>query len=310
MLAARQEDFDGVLMDIQMPVMDGYAATREIREDARFEALPIIAMTASAMASDRERAFDAGMNDHVSKPIDVAELFEVLCRWVQIPQGRQPLELQSSEEPEAVTQEISSLPALPGVDTRSGLSRVGGDVAVYRKILRQFADGQADAPARIRSALMSGDRGTAEREAHTLKGVAGTIGAGEVEAAAKRLDAAIRQGADTEALTAELERILGKLVERLRTLTVAPDTAGAAPERGQVPEVLAELERLQTLLEDREFEALSLVSAIESQAAHTEFTQPIREIGERIEDFEFGQALELLNALKKRFPAETLEHGE
>ena len=297
-LAGRPEAFDAVLMDIQMPVMDGYAATGELRKDARFNTLPIIAMTANAMAGDRDKALAAGMNDHVAKPIDVAELFEVLSRWVQIPEERRSPEPQVLEKPESSPQKASSLPALPGVDTQSGLARVGGKVAVYRKILRQFANSQADAPARIRNALASGDRVTAKREAHTLKGVAGNIGAEEVQAAAKRLETVIQHGADIEAPIAELEQILGGLVESLTSLTANQATAGVAPSNVEVSGLLPKLDRLQALLEDYDAEAVNLVSELESQVAHTEFAQPIRAIGERIDEFEFDEALERLSALR------------
>jgi len=298
MLAARPDAFDGVLMDIQMPVMDGYAATGEIRKDARFEALPVIAMTANAMAGDRDKALAAGMNDHVAKPIDVAELFAVLCRRLQVPEARRAAEPEAVDVPEATAEEASSLPALPGLDTRSGLARVGGKVSVYRKILRQFANSQADAPARIRSALQRHDLTTAEREAHTLKGVAGNIGADEVQAAATRLERAVKHGADTDAPIAALERILGELVESLTSLTAAPDTAGAAPPQGEAADLLPELDRLRALLEDSDGEAGDLVAELESQVAHTEFAQPMRAIGERVDDFEYDEALEFLNALR------------
>ena len=299
MLAARPEEFDGVFMDIQMPVLDGYAATGEIRKDARFNALPIIAMTANAMAGDRDKALAAGMNDHVAKPIDVVELFEVLGRWVQVPEARRSSEPPAVEGPQTAPEEASSLPVLPGVDTQSGLARVGGKVAVYRKILRQFANSQADAPARIRNALASGDRVTAEREAHTLKDVAGNIGAEEVQAAAKRLEAAIRQGADTEVPITELKRILGELIESLTSLTANQATVEVAPSNVEVSDLAPQLDRLQALLEDYDAEAVNLVSELESQVAHTEFTQPIRAIGERIDDFEFDEALRLLHALSE-----------
>jgi len=186
------------------------------------------------------------------------------------------------------------------VDTQSGLARVGGKVTVYRKILRQFANSQADAPGRIRSALASRDRATAEREAHTLKGVAGNLGAGEVQATAKRLEAAIREGAVIdEALIAELERILGKLVESLASLTAATAPAAVAPPQREVPELAPQLDRLQALLEDYDGEAVDVVSEIESQAAQTELARPVREIAERIDDFEYDEALALLNALRK-----------
>ena len=191
------------------------------------------------------------------------------------------------------------MPVLPGVDTQSGLARVGGKVAVYRKILRQFANSQADAPARIRNALASGDRVTAEREAHTIKGVAGNIGAEEVQAAAKRLEAAIRQGADTKVPITELGRILGELIESLASLTVNQDTAGETPSTVEVSDLLPKLDRLQALLEDYDAKAINLVSELESQVAHTEFAQLIRAIGERIDDFDFDEALERLNALRE-----------
>jgi CheY-like chemotaxis protein len=304
MLAGRPEDFDCVLMDIQMPVMDGYAATLEIRKDARFEALPVIAMTASAMAADRDKALAAGMNDHVAKPIDVGELFGVLGRWIQqVPDTRRVADPQSVDLYESTAAETSSLPKLPGVDTQSGLARVGGKVGVYRKILQQFAKSQADAPARIRGALQGHDTATAEREAHTLKGVAGNIGAGEIQAAATRLETAIKQGSDTEARIRALERILSELVESLTSHTAAPDTAGPPPPGGKAPDLLPALDRIRTLLEDSDGEAGDLFAELESQVANTELGEPMRAIGERLDDFEFDEALELLNALTEAMGA-------
>ena len=305
-LTARPEDFDGVLMDIQMPVLDGYAATREIRKDGQFEALPIIAMTANAMAGDRDKALAAGMNDHVAKPIDVAELFEALGRWVQVPKERHSSESQTTDASKATTENLPNLPVLPGVDTQSGLARVGGKVTFYRKILRQFANSQKDAPARIRSALASGDRVTAVREAHTLKGVAGNIGAGKVQAAAKRLEAAIREEAETgEVLIAEVEQILGALVADLASLTANQDTVDVASIEGAAPDLTPKLDRLQALLEDYDGEAVELVSEIESRAVHTEFARPIRKIAQRTDEYEFDQALDLLKALRKVMKSRT-----
>ena len=124
-----------VLMDIQMSILDGYAATHKIRKDARFDVLPIITMTANAMAGDRDKALAAGMNAHVAKPIDVVELFEVLGRWVQVPQARRSLVPQAVHDAESARENLSGLPPLPSVDTRAGLARIGGKVTVYRKIL-------------------------------------------------------------------------------------------------------------------------------------------------------------------------------
>jgi HPt (histidine-containing phosphotransfer) domain-containing protein len=262
-------------------------------------------MTANAMAGDREKALAAGLNAHVVKPIDVAELFEVLGRWVQVPQARRSPEFQAVHEAESAREDLSGLPALPSVDTQAGMARIGGKVTVYRKILRQFANCQADAPARIRSALASGDRVTAEREAHNLKGAAGNIGADTVCAVANRLGAAIKQETDTEALIGEAEQILGALVEDLALLTANKDTAEVATLQGAAPDLAPMLDRLQALLEDYDGRAVALVSEIESRAIHTEFARSIRKIAERTDEFEFVQALELLNDLREMMKSRT-----
>ncbi len=298
-LRARPNDFDGVLMDIQMPGLDGYTATREIRKHGQFETLPIIAMTANAMAGDRDKALAAGMNDHVAKPIDVAELFEVLGRWVQLPEERRASYSQTMVASEAAANEASRLHVLPGVDTQSGLARVGGNVSVYRKILQQFAKQQADAPARIRNALHSNDPTTAEREAHTLKGVSGNIGADEVATAAKHVETAIKHGADTETSMAELERRLGELIASLASIKAASTTNEKTLRKVSTTDLLPTLDRLQVLLEESDGEAGALVAELESQAAQTEFAQPIREMSECIDDFEHDEALERLHTLRE-----------
>ena len=187
-----QKEYDVVLMDVQMPVLDGYGATAKIRRDQRTARLPIIAMTANAMAGDRDKSLEAGMDDHVSKPINVQELIGALAKWTNKAQpGRR-------EEPEAtVRRESSSGPdgfELAGIDTRGGLLRLGGNQELYRKLLVKFLDNQADVLARIREALGQNRLEEAERLAHTVKGVAGNIGANALQDAAADLDADLREG--------------------------------------------------------------------------------------------------------------------
>ena len=187
MLSAQQDAFDGVLMDIQMPVMDGYSATREIRRDARFKKIPIIAMTANAMAQDRQQALDAGMNDHVAKPIDIEELFEVLGKWIQVAEQRR-VETGLADAFTGNSTAATVVPELEGIDTSGGLKRMGGNSALYLKILRKFRDGQIDAVERIRTAVEADDTESAQREAHTLKGLAGNIGARKLYQVAQRAE--------------------------------------------------------------------------------------------------------------------------
>jgi CheY-like chemotaxis protein len=298
-LTARPEAFDGVLMDIQMPILDGYAATREIRKHRQFKALPIIAMTANAMVKDRDEALASGMNDHVAKPIEVAQLFDVLSRWVQLPHERRSCDSRNADASEITTNEASSLPVLPGVDTRAGLARVGGRVSVYRKILQQFVHSQTDAPERVRRALQGHEPNTARREAHTLKGVAGNIGANEVAAVAARLETAIQAGADTEGPIVELERILGTLRASVTTITAIPTAIEPTNPIVSGSDLLPVLDRLQVLLEESDCDAGELVTELLSGAAQTEFARSIREIEACIDDFEHEKALEHLNALKE-----------
>lgn len=182
--------FDAVLMDLQMPEIDGYQATANLRSDARFAALPIIAMTAHATIEERQRCLDAGMNDHVSKPIDPDNLFSTLMRWWR-PRPTQAVAAHAA--PMMAADEVL-LPEIAGINFADGLRRVAGNRRLYRDLLRQFADKQCDAAAQISAALKGGDQKLAERVAHMVKGVAGNIGISEVQSAAQKLEKAIREG--------------------------------------------------------------------------------------------------------------------
>jgi CheY-like chemotaxis protein len=203
-------------MDLQMPEMDGYQATAKLRSEVRFAQLPIIAMTAHATVEERERCLAAGMNDHVSKPIDPLNLFETVARFYE------PVE--ASRDPEAV-------PAIAGLDTYDGLSRVGGNRKLYVKLLQQFVDQQGPAVELIAEALAGQNMERAERLAHTLRGVAGNIGAKPVQSAAAALENLIRQRASTKDVSsagAEVAAVLAPLVAALRA--ALNSTPSASPE--------------------------------------------------------------------------------
>jgi CheY-like chemotaxis protein/uncharacterized protein YqgV (UPF0045/DUF77 family) len=305
-LAGRPGDFDGVLMDIQMPVMDGYAATREIRKDDRFKDIPVIAMTANAMAGDREKALDAGMNDHVAKPIDVKELFDVLDRWIEVPEARREQATSTSETPTAATE---GLPEITGIDTQAGIARCGGNEAVYRKILDKFRETQADAPQRIRAALADGDRATAQREAHTLKGVAGNIGAEDVQATAKVVEGLIKEDGDSAAALSELEQTLRLLIAGMPS-SQQPTATAEGVTAVSADELVSLLDRLQTLLEQSDAEALDVVEEIASHVTETDLRERIKAIGRLIDDFEFDEALESLEELRETFNQQTSDSAK
>ena len=163
--------FDIVLMDLQMPEMDGYTATRHLRADSRFNDLPILAMTAHALVEERQRCLEAGMNDHVTKPIDPDALFAALARWTKRREPATP-----APEKKAAPRMDVQVPPIEGIDIAGGLKRVAGNQKLYRSLLEQFVAKQADASSQIADALEKNDRALAERLAHTVKGVAANLG--------------------------------------------------------------------------------------------------------------------------------------
>jgi len=204
-----QQPFDAVLMDCQMPVMDGYAATRALRRHPSLQTLPVIAMTANAMAGDREAVLAAGMNDHIAKPIVVDELFATLARWVK----PRPPQAAGDDEPLA-----RILPQRDGIDARSGLDNIGGDGRFFQRMLVLFRDREADFVQRFSAARSEGNADAAMRAVHDLKSEAGTLGMHRLQQAAAALETACGDGspdADIEDLTrgvaAELDQVIDEL---------------------------------------------------------------------------------------------------
>ncbi len=187
--------YDGVLMDCLMPVMDGYEATRRIRADARHADLPIIAMTANALASDGEKCIASGMNEQITKPVHIGQLFLVLKRWVK----PQLLQNKTTDASTALSQ--TAAPRLAGVNTDEAMECVNGNIALYCKILTLFREKQADAVEQIRKAWQSGDHEAAARLAHTLRGLAANVGAEDLVKKTRELEAALRAGQDELAAT-------------------------------------------------------------------------------------------------------------
>ncbi len=216
--------FDGVLMDMQMPVMDGVTATREIRKNPKFAALPIIALSANVMVSDQNEYLNAGMNDHIGKPIDPNQLAATLARWVH------PRRLVESPPslPAAVLQE--ALPDLPGVNVAESVRRIGGKVSIYYMLLDKFRTTERNVVSRVRDALAIGDMKTAVRVAHTLKGITGTLGAISLQNQAQVLEDCIETGLseEVEVQLKQIEQALSALLAEIDQVFLRRDCANLA----------------------------------------------------------------------------------
>ena len=248
--------FDVVLMDLQMPEMDGHQATVKIRSDERFATLPIIAMTAHATIEEKQRCLATGMNDHVSKPIDPAMLFETIGRFLR--PSAAPVVNTVAAAPPTPTDD---LPVIAGLDAADGVRRVAGNQKLYLKLLRQFVDQQSDTPNQLAAQLQAGDSSTAERTAHTVKGIAANLSITEVQSSAGVLEKAIRENADParlEELRQHFSEVLFDLLARLRpalgvesakasAVPAAPvDPAQAQPIVAQILKQLAEFDTAAT----------------------------------------------------------------
>jgi signal transduction histidine kinase/CheY-like chemotaxis protein len=262
--AVKENEYDAVLMDVQMPVMDGYTATREIRNlkstrlsssQAEIRNIPIIAMTAHAMAGDEDKSLEAGMNGHVTKPIDPDQLFSTLQKWIKPSKKRvqvqQPAVSVEHPESDNGAPEEDQLPeSLPGFDLKDGLKRLQGNKKLYRKLLSNFAADYHDVTNQIRAALDAKDFEQAHSLVHNLKGLAGNLAATDLQVAAVSLEKLVK-GIEEKAPPAEeldlryseLENALNQALESAKSLGVsAEENIGklSAEEIADIPAELAQ----------------------------------------------------------------------
>jgi PAS domain S-box-containing protein len=286
-------EFDGILMDIQMPVMDGYTATKEIRKDSRFNNLPIIAMTANVMTGDQEKTLQAGMDDHVAKPINVEDLFSVLSKWVTASNPNTVADTVAYDN--AFPQEDVSLPHFIGLDTANGLLRVGGNKQLYQKILLKFASSQKDIISSISTLLKNQDYETAEREAHTLKGVAGNIGAHGLYELAKCLEAAIENKRQPEEIIADLNEVeaeLSQILNEINKLDTAQNDWAISNHVPYKEEELAKLlNSLAQRLNDNDADSSELFDQINQQLLNHPDKDVLEDLSIKINQYDFDEAL-------------------
>ncbi len=298
--AAEGQAYDLVLMDMQMPVMDGVTAARLIRENHGADRLPIVAMTANAMQADRDRCRDAGMNGFVPKPINQDELWRALLANITPRAGLGPVLRPVSDTPAETDDLLHALRGIPGLDPDQGLLRTGGNPAFYASLLKKFVASQEDAMQRVQLALQAADPPTAERHAHTLKGVAASLGAPVLQQEAGELENRLRRHASAADLQAAIDRTTLQLDSLMQALREAPGLLNHPVARANQ---LSEADRIATRniatrikrllqLDDAQAVALWESHAPQLRALYADASR----IEEAIGAFEFETAHTLLEA--------------
>jgi CheY-like chemotaxis protein len=289
--------FDVVFMDLQMPEMDGFTATRLVRAQPHLQKLPIIAMTAHVMVDEVQRCLEVGMNDHVAKPIDPDALFATLARWTRA----QPREAPNLPSRAASAADEIILPELAGVDVAAGLARTAGNKRLYRHLLAQFAARHESTGNKIKEALESGDNSQAERLAHSLKGVTGNLGIKQIFVLAGTLESAAREShARTEGLIEALESALDRQIRIIRA-ALSPDSVDGGKRFEVRPaerqEALAAVARLRERLEASAADAPRLFAEVAEILRGTIAAWRLDALGASVKAFDFDAALSKLEEI-------------
>lgn len=298
----RQGNYALVLMDIQMPVLDGLAASREIRTDARFRDLPIIAMTAHAMSGDREESLAAGMNDHLTKPIEPAALYDALLQWIP-PGDYQPETMTSAPSKD----EEESLPPLAGIDSVRGLTNHMRRPAFYRRILAQFNQEFGATADDINAAVAADDYELARRLAHSVKAAAATIGAEDLSQRARILEHRLAAGKTPNAEMIPFRAALTQIVKTLAPLAQAAQANLADNPVGslQVDRALVVINRIETLLKEDNAAVESVLNDLEACLFGPDWMGEMHHLRELIEDIEYDAGLVILERMRARLKGES-----
>ena len=291
--AVRGGDFDAVLMDMQMPEMDGLEATRIIRTLPEGRLLPIIAMTAAAMPRDKLACAEAGMNDHIAKPIVPKELLDTLLKWVR---PRASIDAPPSRSVATGSQ----FPEFPGVDGRQASARLAGNRALFIFLLEQMAEKFANTPAELRSVISAGDRDDALRLLHSLRGVAGNVSANHVASLASEAEAAIRD-ARFGRLPALLDQLDGALRSLFSAIRIRLGGGGSDSIAGSIPPVVPldpqAVAALVRALREHDAVALDQYQALRSAFAAGHGHAFAGRLGSAIEGLRFAEAMEMLHGI-------------
>jgi PAS domain S-box-containing protein len=297
-------DVDLVLMDIQMPVMDGHEATRRIREQDRFKDLPIVAMTAHAMLADIEKSKEVGMNDHIAKPFDPDDLFAVLTKWLVGEEDRKTRPVPKGDESGHAVSDKDAIPAMmKGIDVQLGLRRARGNEKLYRTLLLLLDEKYADAAEQIEERLAEGSRQEAVALAHSVKGTSGMLGAMDLFEAAGALEKSLDQEDENPGvLLSAFSARLDEVVHSIGVLKQDRDGESDLPQEGEVApmeDLLDSLEGLRSpLSQGAPVECRERSQAVKALVWPPDSQAGVKQLLKFIAEYDFKKALAVLEELE------------
>jgi len=290
--ATKNQMFDVILMDLQMPVMDGYTASKEIRQANHLNDVPIIAITADAMSGTHEKTSAAGMDDYITKPIDPRALFNALLKWIKPGARVLPEGFEQQQRDGLLREEL--LPDLPGIDVQNGVIRAGGSVRRYKQVLAKFVENQGNADKRIRQAIEAGDYDAAVRLAHTLKGVSGNVGALDLHAHAIRVESCLKEE-NTNQINSVLQELTTSLQQTCQTLKPILDETDHKTLSDNLEINLADLapriKKLHQCLLDWDMDAQSVLEEIRQFVSGSEFSDGFDRVARHVDAYANEKAL-------------------
>uniref|UniRef100_UPI0040564EBA cache domain-containing protein n=1 Tax=Candidatus Electrothrix sp. TaxID=2170559 RepID=UPI0040564EBA len=323
--AVKAKDFDAVLMDIQMPVMDGYEATKIIRQDLGKTDLPILAMTAHAVSEERDKCFEIGMNDHIAKPVSRHNLFLALNNWIEekphqatgtlqvspVQPEREPATPYTAGPLQQLFADVENGEAPKGIDFNEALQRVEGNERLYLKLLKSFCREQKESPEKITALLKQDDRKALKHLAHSLKGVTANIGMVYLQKLSSRAEQKAGHGTTEEIATifqelaGELKTITNYLTPRVERSEKRKKHTGTAEQGNRAHDrrkALLLLQRLAVLLEQSDFSSLQFLEGNQDIVRTLLGDASLSELTEYIEGFHFKSALHLITKIIEEQP--------
>jgi two-component system, sensor histidine kinase and response regulator len=290
-----------VLMDLQMPNMDGITATKHIRKNTEYDELPIVAMTADAMVGVLEECLNAGMNDFISKPIDPDEVFSTILKWIH-PQPIETTTLKNKAIKKAPSTKQTfanvDIPEITGIQTHLALKRLGVSLESYKNILKKFYFSNANLLEDIKSTYNKGDIQSVTRFLHTLKGVSGNIGAVNLESLAKEAEHLLKENSDIqiEVIIKSLESQLNSILDSIHETLIEPDDnqSGNSVSDIDLDDINSKLDEIETLLKEDDGDVIDKIKILKDSLGDIpEYLLLV----EHANMYDFEKALNSLNKL-------------